>query len=1802
MTSQNLAKQIGGFKAQLTRIESFLNTNSDDLNNKQLIQLKYDSLFGTYRKLQDLLDHAEELSSDGSTTDDTVSSQNEVVASAMETIDRFEFILAKLLNLINHADDSRVSQNHFSNVKLPDINIKPFSGEAQEWQSFFDLFQALVLNNAKLRSDSEKFYYLKTLLRGQPLQLIESLSVTNQNLEIAISMLKTNYEDKNKLLNSLYCTLFDQKTMTKCNSIELRTFHITCKKTLDLIRNLNLTAEINLDTLLVFILERKLDYQTRRAFENERNPNELPSTNGFFEFLQKRYNVLDNLNIFESNAKPRSNNNSNFDRNTSRVSLHINAAESRRDTNFYSKSCNYCKERTHQIYKCQQFLNLVPQERHKFVKAKSLCFNCLSSLHILSSCKSLSRCQVCTKNHHSLLHLDNNGQQRYQSQVRTYASSNFPHSSHQQSENLHRHNSNPNSTIHNIVSNNITPNENSPINLEMDPTRSTSLSAVNRNNNHVLLPTALVKLYTRDNQPLIIKALLDSGSMQSFVTKSLAQKLQYDTRSQKLNISGIGNNIVTKSSEIIDIEIHSRVHPYNKFNVSCSIIDQITENLPQIPLNPQSFQIPLEFNGDLADPYFWEPNNIDLLIGANLYFQLLIGEIISLGANLPTLMNTQLGYVIAGPLTSKKYLSHTNASFVTQTFSFLSRENTHYIRDKEEENNAKIDTMLENFWEVEELPYTQSHIDEDKIAETLFQTTTRILDSGRYQVEMPLRQLENKKLGSSFVTAKQRFLRLEKKFGNDQNFYNEYKKVIEEYLTLQHAKVIPLNLYDNVTNKIKYFIPHRAVIREHSISTKLRIVYDFSAKSTSGYSLNDLTLKGYQVQDNLFDILCRFRTFKFILTADIKMMYREIEMSPKHRYLQNILWRDSPSEDFKCIELSRLSFGQNCSPFLATRVIKDIAQNNPQFPLAASALLYQTYMDDILGGTDQFSELEVLYGELSQILNQHSFSLHKWSSNSLRFLNKISDQNAVELDLNLDDAPCKILGLKWDSKTDHLKIDVNNATKLDRITKRQILSCISSCFDPLGLVNPLIVKGKLLMQELWQMKVSWDEPIINLRIIDQWEKFNENLAQIAHIKIPRFVFFDLDILSIDLHGFSDASQVAYGACIYIVARYANNSLSSNLVAAKSRVAPLKSKLTIPKLELIAMELLVKLIEKIITTFKNRAKINSINAWSDSQIALSWIKQPANNYNTFVSNRVANIQNIGKNLKWRHIKSQLNPADLLSRGVFNQKTFSFWFHGPEFLLNPKIYFDEIDTFEQIENLPEVKKIALLVVNHAPKNWITMFERFSNFSKLQNAVAYVFRFVYNMKHSNEKIKGTLTLKEISNAHDFIIKTIQQQYFATDIARLLEKELVVDKKLLPLNPFLDSSGIVRVGGRLQYADLDFNNKFPILLPANDHVVSLLIKKEHCRLGHSGPLNVLGNLRLRYWPLSGVKYVKRISKKCLTCYRFNAQTASQLMSPLPLDRVRISRAFYTVGVDFAGPLFIRASRLRKAQTLKCYFAIFVCMATKAIHLELVSELSSNAFLATFKRFISRRGNPHTIYSDNGTNFVGANNQLKELNNFFRSNSEFNKIRAYLAQTEIQWKFIPPRSPHWGGLWESAVKSTKFHLVRLMSNSVLTFEELYTVLTQIEAILNSRPLYALSNDPNDLQPLTPGHFLIGTPLTAFPEIDVTNTPVNRLSIWKQISKIQQSFWKRWSADYLNNLQHRPKWLLPNTDIKVNDLVLITSENTPPLRWPLARVIESISSKDGKVRIVRVRTADGEYIRPITKLIPLPLSEADSLL
>ncbi|XP_026482866.1 uncharacterized protein LOC113391116 [Ctenocephalides felis] len=279
-------------------------------------------------------------------------------------------------------------------------------------------------------------------------------------------------------------------------------------------------------------------------------------------------------------------------------------------------------------------------------------------------------------------------------------------------------------------------------------------------------------------------------------------------------------------------------------------------------------------------------------------------------------------------------------------------------------------------------------------------------------------------------------------------------------------------------------------------------------------------------------------------------------------------------------------------------------------------------------------------------------------------------------------------------------------------------------------------------------------------------------------------------------------------------------------------------------------------------------------------------------------------------------------------------------------------------------------------------------------------------------------------------------------------------------------------------------------------------------------------------------------------------------------MDRVTKQRPFQAVGVDFAGPVILRASRLRKAPRVKAYIALFVCMVTKAVHLDLVSSLSTDAFLATLRRFVSRRGCCSVIHSDNGRNFVGASRELSDLYRFFKQDLVKQTLIEVSAQLGIRWQFIPSYSPHFGGLWEGSIKCMKHHIRRVIGSYCLTYEEYFTVLVQIEAVLNSRPLLATTDDSSDLSYISPGHFLIGEPLTAIPEAYLSDKVVNLNKIYKQMTAMRDRFWKLWSTQYLSTLQRRNKWAKTQVNVKVNDLVLIKEDNSPPLQWPTGRVME----------------------------------------
>ncbi|XP_026828138.1 uncharacterized protein LOC113562570 [Ooceraea biroi] len=316
--------------------------------------------------------------------------------------------------------------------------------------------------------------------------------------------------------------------------------------------------------------------------------------------------------------------------------------------------------------------------------------------------------------------------------------------------------------------------------------------------------------------------------------------------------------------------------------------------------------------------------------------------------------------------------------------------------------------------------------------------------------------------------------------------------------------------------------------------------------------------------------------------------------------------------------------------------------------------------------------------------------------------------------------------------------------------------------------------------------------------------------------------------------------------------------------------------------------------------------------------------------------------------------------------------------------------------------------------------------------------------------------------------------------------------------------------------------------------------------------------------------------------------------MGNLPAARVTPSRPFWNVGVDYAGPIWLRTSKGRGQHASKAFFVVFVCLCSRAIHLDVVSDYSADAFLAALRRFVARRGLCHTIYSDCGTTFVGADSQLRAM--FTASSKDGQRIAARVAEERIRWRFNPPAAPNFGGIWEAVVKSAKHHLRRVLGEAKLTFEEMTTLLAQIEACLNSRPIQAISDDPEDFEALTPGHFLIGSSLDAVPEPSFSEVPMTRWSRWQLLQRMRDRFWERWSAEYLHTLAHRPKWTKACEEIRIGRLCLLRSETTPPNRWPLARIERLYPGEDGQVRVVDVRTATSCFKRPVSKLVLLPES------
>ncbi|XP_055633306.1 uncharacterized protein LOC129773687 [Toxorhynchites rutilus septentrionalis] len=984
------------------------------------------------------------------------------------------------------------------------------------------------------------------------------------------------------------------------------------------------------------------------------------------------------------------------------------------------------------------------------VKKTGLCLNCLSFSHMVKACPS-SACRVCGQKHHTMLHMRSTDSNSNRGQE-------------------------------------IATSQYVPITTTPRPLHSS-------------------------NAPIISNT--PHSQSQTFATRNListqlAQKLILHSLNDSLSLQGVGPSMI-HSKQSAMVKVLSR---YTNFAVDLKfhILPEFKPIIPSSRLSVLQWKIPISVV--LADPRFFEPSHIDVIIGAEIYHRLLLDGFIELDSNLPILKETVFGWIVSGKC-SNTISCHSAVTMVC--------------------SNADLEKQMMRFWEIESCHSNNIlSVDEQQCEQYFAETTTRDAN-GRFVVSLLTKKTVLSKLGSSREISLRRFLSLERRLHANPELMKSYTDFIREYIELGHMTLINPNA-DLLSSTIQpYHMPHHCVVRPESSTKKLRVVFDASCPTDTGVSLNDALMIGPVVQDDLYNIILRFRFSRYAIVADLEKMYRKILIHPTDRHLLRILWRNKPNDPVDTYELRTVTYGTASVPFLATRCLRQLAMENvTSYPTACAILDKNFYIDDLLCGVASEQEGIVLCKQLTDILRSAGFKLHKWASNSTHILGSIpaelrENRNVFELDSS---SPVKTLGLLWQPAGDVFRFKIPSWNYNAVITKRLVLSDAARLFDPLGLVGPIIVRSKMFMQQLWQSKISWDCQLEDQQL-QFWKEFRNDLQSLEGFAVPRWVVPCSQPYVIELHSFCDASENAYGACIYLRCISESGSTCVHLLTAESKVAPKaqgkgQKRICLPRLELSSALLLTHLYEKV----KSGLNLNTRDFfWSDSMIVIHWLAASPSRWKRFVGNRVAEIQQITAAGTWGHVAGFENPADVISRGMLAIQLIkhTLWWRGPLWLstsseFRPNILRTTDDQFDS-QLLEEKPSTSLATVS--PRN---MFEFKSTLTGLIRLVAHLHRFVFNTRLRNRSTRqvGPLSTAELDSALQNLVRIAQNESFGEDIRSIRSSTQVkTTSKLKSLSPIL-KDGILRARGRLSNACINYDQKQPMILD-HDHPLTLLIVRHY-------------------------------------------------------------------------------------------------------------------------------------------------------------------------------------------------------------------------------------------------------------------------------------------------------------------------------------------------------------------------------------
>ena len=1641
-------------------------------------------------------------------------------------------------------------------IKLPKLTIRKFNGEITAWTPFWNQFQSAIHNNPSL-NDIDKFNYLLSYLEGEAAEEVEGMALTAANYPEAIGRLEERFGDTSYIVGQHIQELMDLSPVRNPQDLTaIRKLLSKVKTHMASLRALG-EPEETYGRIVTSVLMKSLPTDIKLNATKELGAH-TPHVSRLLTLLNQEVTARERLARMEGEQER------NFTPPTrpqpTSTAFLVNT----------KGLCIFCGKE-HAPETCRKVPQ--PSARSNILRKQGRCFNCLRRNHLSRECRGKERCNKCNGKHHVAV-----CRQEERSSPR------------QQGGGAHHHRE----------------GSATPGREEATPTNSLLAGS----DSPILQQTAMVTLSNPEgsqNRTRRVRALLDTGSQRSYISLEAAKALQLTSRgTETLRIQTFGTDTDSeKTCHRVQFDITTK-------NRSILTMEALATSIVCQPFNNQATLEAVEKHPHLKKLHLADPSRaedeirVDLLVGLDYYWSLVTGNIRKCKqGDGPTAVQTRLGWVLSGP-TDLPGRDTSTTTLVNTTR--VMRVHTTTLEDK-------LDNQLQKFWDLETLGIQQQ---EASVQESFSQTIE--FKEGRYQVQLPWKPT-HRALPTNLQLCKKRLKSLVKKLQSTPEVLMKYDEVIQDQISRGIVEAVPEEDI-NKADKIHY-LPHHGVVRNDKATTKLRVVYDGSAKTGASPSLNDCLYTGPNLEQSIFSILIKFRVHPVAMAADVEKAFLMVSVHPQDRDALRFLWvNNTQDENPEPIHLrfTRVTFGVNASPFLLKATIEHhIRTYQEEDPTFVATFLNSIYVDDVSYGAENNHQAYQLFTKSKRRLAEAGFHLRKFLTNSTSLQTQVDsneeettpsstpeeDQSFAKASLGVKgeesgrrEAESKILGVRWRYKEDNFVFGVEEMRshlRKERPTKRDVVGAGARIFDPLGVLTPVTVLWKVLFQAICKEGGGWDDPLRG-ESLKEWERLSVATEEAVQLTIPR-CFNTKDSTERRLIGFCDASTRAYAAVVYLRIG-GEGEARTEFVAARTRVAPTQPT-TIPRLELLSALLLSKLCTSVETALRNTLELGETICYTDSKVALYWIQGMDGEWKQFVNNRVNSIRQLQPAGRWRHCPGKSNPADIPSRGMLPRELQQEerWLHGPDWLVKdsnpPRSGETQGIPEECLAERKRPKTRVLLTASGEKRGLGSLLDasRFSSLKRILGVTAQVLRFV-------DLIRGrSLTqLRAKEKARILWLKEVQKELTSDDKFETWRKQLDL---------VVGEDGLWRCQGRLKNSSLLEGAQHPILIGRSHHVSHLIVAESHHRVMHGGLKATLTDLRGQYWMLKGRQAIRKIIGRCPTCRRYEGPAFHGLKAPdLPSFRSNISRPFTAVGIDFAGPLHVKGQ-----DQPKTWVCLLTCSATRAVHLELVQDLSMETFLRCLRRFCARRGTPDRIISDNAQTFRAADRALQEL----LTNPEVSRRAELLG---INWKFITERAPWQGGFYERLVESMKRCLRKSIGQNSLTLDELQTVLAEVEAVLNSRPISYVSSDDLE-EPLTPSHLLTGHRLLSLPDHpaeeedpDFEITPSTITRRMRHLSTVKTKLWDRWRDEYLHELREHHRQLRTtkgvHRPVQEGEVVVIYEDTLPRGMWRLGKVEKLISGNDGNVRAAQLKVHSKEgrtrlVNRPIQHLHPIEVREEEAV-